>query len=93
LIVTAWLQFLHSHSHAILPLEKVRRRWEDNMKIVLEEIRCNSMGWIHVVQYRDMEGLCALMNAVCWMTMNVRLGEWELALAFAFQTELNFVFC
>jgi hypothetical protein len=50
LMMTTLFNFLPSHSHIILPLEEHRRRWEDNVKMVLKEMRCNSMGSSHMVQ-------------------------------------------
>jgi hypothetical protein len=36
-----------------IPLEKPRRRWENNIKMVLREIGWNGMDWIHLAQDRD----------------------------------------
>jgi hypothetical protein len=44
------------------PLERPRRRWEDNIKIDLQEVGCGCMDWIELVQDRDMWR--ALVNAV-----------------------------
>jgi hypothetical protein len=35
------------------PLGRPRRRWEDHIKIDLQEVRCGSMDWIDLVQDRD----------------------------------------
>ena len=35
------------------PLGRPRRRWEDNIKIDLQEVECKGMDWIDVVQDRD----------------------------------------
>ena len=35
------------------PLERPRRRWENNIKAVLQEVGCCSMDWIELVKYRD----------------------------------------
>jgi len=32
---------------------RLRRRWEDNIKIDLQEVRCGDMEWIDLVQVRD----------------------------------------
>jgi hypothetical protein len=38
------------------PLDRFRRRWEDNIKVNLREIRWGSMDWIHLLQGRDQWG-------------------------------------
>jgi len=49
------------------PLGRPRRRWEDNIKMDLQEVRCGGMDWIEVAQDRDK---CrTLVNAV----MNLRV--------------------
>jgi len=35
------------------PLEKPRRRWEDDIKMDLQEVGCGGMGWIELAQERD----------------------------------------
>jgi len=35
------------------PLGRTRRRWEDNIKMDLQEMRCGSMDWIELAQDRD----------------------------------------
>ena len=32
------------------PLGRHRRRWEDNIKMDLQELRCGDMGWIDLAQ-------------------------------------------
>jgi hypothetical protein len=49
------------------PLGRPRRRWEDNIKMDLQEVRCGSMDWIELGQDRDRWR--ALVNAV----MNLRV--------------------
>jgi hypothetical protein len=49
------------------PLGKPRRRLEDNIKMDLQEVECESMDWIDVTQERDR--WLALVNAV----MNLRV--------------------
>jgi len=35
------------------PLERPRHRWEDNIKMDLQEVRCGGMDWIEMAQDRD----------------------------------------
>jgi hypothetical protein len=35
------------------PIERTRRRWEDNIKIVLQEVGWGGMDWIGLAQDRD----------------------------------------
>ena len=49
------------------PLERARRRWEDNIKMDLQEVGCGGMDWIDLVQDRDRWR--ALVNVV----MNFRV--------------------
>jgi hypothetical protein len=35
------------------PLARPRRRWEDNITMDLQEVRCGSMDWIELAQNRD----------------------------------------
>ena len=35
------------------PLERRRRRWEDNIKMDLQEVGCGGMEWIDVAQDRE----------------------------------------
>ena len=45
-----------------------RRRWEDNIKMDLQEVGCRGMDWIELAQDRDR--WWALVNAV----MNLRVA-------------------
>ena len=49
------------------PLGRPRRRWEDNIKMDLQDVRCRGMEWIELAQDRDR--WWALVNAV----MNLRV--------------------
>ena len=44
------------------PLGRPRRRWEDNIKMALQEVGCGGMDWIELTQDRDR--WWALVNAV-----------------------------
>jgi hypothetical protein len=44
------------------PLGRPRRKWEDNIKMDLQEMGCGSMDWIKLAQDRDRWR--ALVNAV-----------------------------
>jgi len=35
------------------PLGRPRRRWEDNIKMDLQEVGCGGMDWIELAQHRD----------------------------------------
>ena len=44
------------------PLGRPRHRWEDNIKVVLQEVGCGGMDWIEMAQVRD--GWRTLVSAV-----------------------------
>jgi len=44
------------------PLRRPRHRWEDNIKMDLQEVGCGGMDWIKLAQDRDRWR--ALVNAV-----------------------------
>jgi len=35
------------------PLRRPKRRWEDSIKMYLQEVGCGGMDWIELVQDRD----------------------------------------
>jgi len=45
-----------------IPLKRTRRRWEDNIKMDLQEVGCGIMDWIELGQDRDRWR--ALVNAL-----------------------------
>jgi len=47
------------------PLGIPRHRWEDNIKMNLQEVGCGGMDWIKLVQDRDRWR--ALVNAVMYL--------------------------
>jgi len=51
------------------PLWRPRRRWEDNIKMNLQEVGCGDRDWIELDQDRDRWR--ALVNAV----MNIRVPQ------------------
>ena len=44
------------------PLGRPRRRWEDNIKMDLQEVSCGGMDWIELAHVRDRWR--AVLNAV-----------------------------
>jgi len=50
------------------PLGSPRRRWEDNIKMDLQEVGCGGMDWIELAQDRDRWR--AVLNAL----MNLRIA-------------------
>jgi len=49
------------------PIGRPRPKWEDNIKMDLKEVECESMEWIELAQHRDR--WWALVNAV----MNIQV--------------------
>jgi hypothetical protein len=49
------------------PMGTSRRRWEDNIKMEIQEVGCGGMDWFKLAQ--DRNGWRALVNAV----MNLRV--------------------
>jgi hypothetical protein len=57
----------------LAPIGKPRRRWEDNIKIDLQEVGCGGMDWIELAQYRDRWR--ALVNAIMNLRGSIKCGE------------------
>jgi hypothetical protein len=55
------------------PFCRHRRRWEDNIKIDLQEVGCEGMDWIDVAQ--DMDRWRALVNAVMNLPVQYNAGN------------------
>ena len=49
------------------PLGRHRRKWEDNIKMDLQEVGCGGMDWIDVAQDRDR------WRAIVTAVMNLRV--------------------
>ena len=45
-------RFLVGKREGKRPLERPRRRWEDNIKMDLQEMECGGMDWIELAQDR-----------------------------------------
>ena len=45
--------FLKGKPEGKRPLGRPRHRWEDNIKMDLQEVECGGMDWIDLVQDRD----------------------------------------
>ena len=54
-------------------LGRPRRRWEDNIKMNLQEVRCGVMEWIEMAQ--DREKWRVLVNAVTNLWGSIKYGE------------------
>jgi len=44
------------------PLGRTRRRWEDYIKVDLQEVECGNMDWIDLAEDSDMLGFCKSGN-------------------------------
>ena len=63
----AYAEFWWGKPEGKRPLGRPRRRWEDNIKMDLQEVGCGGMEWIELAQDRDRWR--AVVNAV----MNLRV--------------------
>jgi len=55
------------------PFGRPRRRWEDNIKMYLQEVGCGGMDWIELAQERD--SWRALVNAVMNLQVPLNAGN------------------
>jgi len=55
------------------PLGRPIRRWEDNIKMDLEEVGCEGVDWIELAQDRDRWR--AVVNAVIKLRGSIKCGE------------------
>jgi hypothetical protein len=51
------------------PLERPRRRWEDNINVDLREVGCGSADWVDLAQDRDR------LRAFVYTVMNLRVPQ------------------
>ena len=65
----AYTRFWWGNPEGKRPLGRPRRRWDDNIKMDLQEVGYGGMDWIELAQDRDRWR--ALVNAV----MNLRVPE------------------
>jgi len=47
------------------PLARPRRRWDDNMRMALQEVGCGCVDWMELAQ--DSDRWCALVSAVMYL--------------------------
>jgi hypothetical protein len=50
------------------PLGRPRRKWQDNIKMDLQEVECEGMDWIELAQDRDR------WQALMYAVMNLRVA-------------------
>ena len=55
------------------PLGRPRHRWEDNIKMDLQEVGCRGMDWIKLAQ--DMDSWRALVNTVMNLQVPYNVGN------------------
>jgi len=52
------------------PLGRPRRRWEDNIRMDLQEVRCEGMDWIELAQ--DRHRWRTLVDAVIKLSVSIK---------------------
>ena len=62
-------RFLVEKPEGKRPLGRPRRRWEDNIKMDLQEVGCGGMDWIELAQDRDR------WRALVGTVMNLRVPK------------------
>jgi len=55
------------------PLERPRRRWEDNIKMDLQEVGCGNLDWIELAW--DKNSWRSVVNAVMNLRVSIQFGE------------------
>jgi len=50
------------------PLGRPRRRWDDNIKMDIQEVGCGGMDWIDLAQDRDMWRALVIAVMNLWVT-------------------------
>jgi len=55
------------------PLGRPRLRWEDNIKMDLQEVGCEDMDWIYLA--RDRDSWRALVSAVMNLRVPIKCGN------------------
>ena len=62
-----------------IPLRRPKRRWEDNIKMDLQEVGCEGMDWIDLAQDRDRwwAVVSAVMNLRVPLNAGSFLTSWE----------------
>ena len=66
-------RFFVGKSEGKRSLGRPRPRWEDNIKMDLQEVRCRGMDWIELTQNRD--SWWALVNAVMKLRVPQNAGN------------------
>ena len=54
------------------PFGRHRHRWEDNIKMDIQELGCGGMDWINLVQDRDRWRALANARTNLWVQINCR---------------------